>query len=49
MRIALEEAQVAYDIIWIPLGAEKPEWYAKKVSPEAKVRLYNHGTFASKI
>ena len=39
MQLALEEAQVPYDIIWISVDADKPEWYAKKVYAEAKVRL----------
>ncbi|KAI0646674.1 thioredoxin-like protein [Trametes meyenii] len=32
VRLALEEAKVAYDIIWIDL-LNKPDWYEKKVNP----------------
>ncbi|RPD55605.1 hypothetical protein L226DRAFT_614759 [Lentinus tigrinus ALCF2SS1-7] len=43
VRLALEEAQVPYDVILISLGADKPEWYAQKVYPEAKVPYLVYG------
>ena len=36
MFIALEEASLAYDVIWVDL-VNKPEWYTKKVYPIGKV------------
>lgn len=38
IRLALEEAGVEYNTIWIDLIGDKPEWYEKKVYPAAKVR-----------
>ncbi len=37
VRLALEEAQVPYDIISVSLLSDKPEWFGKNVYPEAKV------------
>ncbi|KAI0777306.1 hypothetical protein BD413DRAFT_601752 [Trametes elegans] len=43
VRLALEEANAAYDIIWIDL-IEKQEWYEKKVCPEGgRVPLLVYG------
>ncbi|KAI0699159.1 thioredoxin-like protein [Cerioporus squamosus] len=42
VRLALEEAQVPYDIIWVDL-LDKPEWYGKNVYPEAKVPYLVYG------
>ncbi|KAI0699163.1 hypothetical protein C8T65DRAFT_729105 [Cerioporus squamosus] len=43
VRLALEEAQAAYDIIWIDLLYNKPEWYGKNVYSEAKVPYLVYG------
>ncbi|KAI0648300.1 hypothetical protein C8Q79DRAFT_925240 [Trametes meyenii] len=32
VRLALEEAKAAYDVIWIDLS-DKPDWYENKVNP----------------
>ncbi|KAI0360288.1 hypothetical protein OH77DRAFT_1433768 [Trametes cingulata] len=43
VRLALEEAKVKYDIIWIDL-LNKPEWYEKKVYPNGgRVPLLVYG------
>ncbi|TFK85262.1 hypothetical protein K466DRAFT_552393 [Polyporus arcularius HHB13444] len=43
VRLALEEAQVPYDIISVSLLSDKPEWFGKNVYPEAKVPYLVYG------
>ncbi|KAI0703264.1 thioredoxin-like protein [Earliella scabrosa] len=43
IRLALEEAGVEYNTIWIDLIGDKPEWYEKKVYPAAKVPYLIYG------
>ncbi|KAH9914154.1 thioredoxin-like protein [Epithele typhae] len=42
VRLALAEANVEYDTIWIDL-IDKPKWYEKKVYPTARVPMLVYG------